>query len=63
MDADVKFIAAYSPSFFGYIIYHLGFAGHEAQPIQPDSAQIGLNWLCFLAGTSQTDLKIFIFLD
>ena len=30
-----------------------------AQPIQPISTQIGLDWLCYLAGNSQTAPMIF----
>jgi hypothetical protein len=33
-------------------VSRLGFACFIAQPIQPIFIQIGLNWLCYLAGKS-----------
>ena len=37
----------------------LGVTCQTAQPIQPISSQIGLTWLCYLAGNSQTAPTIF----
>ena len=38
---------------------HLGVTCQIVQPIQPIFTQIGLDWLCYLAGNSQTAPTIF----
>ena len=37
----------------------MGVTCYMAQPIQPISTQIGLHWLCYLAGNSQTTPQFF----